>query len=346
MNDQKKSPKIVLITGGAGFIGSNFISYLLDQYSGFRIINFDKLTYAGNLLNLIGYENNPSYFFVKGDISNYKELKTTFEEFNPQIVVHFAAESHVDRSYLNPSQFLETNILGTQNILELSRESKVEKFIHISTDEVYGSVEEGLADERANLVPSNPYAVSKAAADLLILSANKCWNQKVDIIRSCNNFGPYQFPEKLIPMAINNLLKNADIPIYGDGNNVREWLHVRDFCRAIDKIMHAPSTGEIFNVGSDVRVSNLTLISKIKERFPESTSKIIFMPDRKAHDKRYAINSQKFIKAFQWQPLSDFNKSIENTIEWYINHREWLDDIKSGKYSKYYETEYQKKNEA
>jgi dTDP-glucose 4,6-dehydratase len=324
-------PKIVLVTGGAGFIGSNFIRYLLHNYPDYKVINFDKLTYAGNLDNLTLVAETPNYAFVRGDIASQKDVKNVFEEFNPDYVVHFAAESHVDRSFNNPDLFLATNVLGTQMLLNYSHETEVEKFVYISTDEVYGSVQDKCG-EYSKLAPNNPYAASKAAADLLIRVAYQTYRLNVNTIRSCNNYGPYQFPEKLIPVIICNALKGKEIPIFGEGNNIRTWMHVDDHCRAIDLVLHNAPENQIYNVSTDDEWQNIELAKFILDTMDVSHELITYVPDRISHDYRYAMNSDKIRKQLGWQPAIDFKLGIEQTIGWYKNHQDWVEAIVSGEY--------------
>ncbi|MCF7794231.1 MAG: dTDP-glucose 4,6-dehydratase [Candidatus Cloacimonetes bacterium] len=324
--------KIVMVTGGAGFIGSNFIKYMLGKYPDCKVINFDKLTYAGNLENLIS---------VEGDVANALDIKNVFEQFNPDYVVHFAAESHVDRSIVNPDIFLTSNIIGTQILLNQSRENKVKKFVQISTDEVYGSLPTGIASkEDDKLNPNNPYAASKASADLLIRVAHQTFKQPVNIIRACNNYGPFQFPEKLIPLMIVNSLLNEELPLYGDGQNIREWLHVNDHCKAIDLVLHKGIPGETYNVGTGDNWENLKLVEHLLQKFPESKSHIQFVLDRQGHDFRYALDSSKIQNELGWKPEVKFEDGLQETIEWYVNHQEWIEDIRTGNYLKYYDTNY------
>jgi len=333
--------KIILVTGGAGFIGSNFIRYLMGKYSKYKIINFDKLTYAGNLNNLSSIEENPNYVFVKGDVADNRDVKNVFEEFNPNYIVHFAAESHVDRSILNPDIFLKTNILGTQILLNQARENSVEKFVHISTDEVYGSLEIPIScDENRKIAPNNPYAASKASADLLVRVAHQTFGQFVNIIRCCNNYGPFQFPEKFIPIIIWNTLKNTEIPIYGDGKNIRDWIHVDDHCKAIDLVLHKGKSGEIYNVGANNEWQNLKLVEFILDELYASKNLIEFVEDRKGHDFRYSIDSSKIKEELGWKSSIDFNDGLKQTINWYKSHLDWIEEIHSGEYLDYYDKIY------
>lgn len=341
------SSKIVLVTGGAGFIGSNFIRYLLKKYPDYNIINFDKLTYAGNLTSLTTIEEDPHYVFVRGDVSNAKDVKNVFEEFNPNFVVHFAAESHVDRSILNPDIFLQTNILGTQILLNHARNHQIEKFVQISTDEVYGSIAKGEScGEESCLLPNNPYAASKASADFLIRVAHQTYGQRVNIVRSCNNYGAYQFPEKLIPLMIYNTITNDELPIFGDGRNIREWVHVEDHCAAIDLVLHNGRSGEIYNVGTGEEKENVKLVEYLLKQFPESTSHIQFILDRQGHDFRYSVKPDKLRKELGWKPKINFKEGIQQTIMWYKSHLDWIENIKSGEYMKYYKLTYESRMES
>jgi len=329
--------KIILVTGGAGFIGSNFIRYLVQKYPNFKIINFDKLTYAGNLNNLITIEDNANYVFFKGDVVDPKDVKTAFEQFSPDYVVHFAAESHVDKSLINPDIFLQTNVVGTQILLNYSREHKVQKFVQISTDEVYGSIQgDASVNEDASLKPNNPYSASKASADLLLRVAYQTYGQRVNIIRACNNFGPYQFPEKLVPVVIHNALNKLDIPVYGDGKNIREWIHVDDHCRAIDVIMQKGKSGETYNVGTGNKWRNIDLVEHILNKLNVGTNLISYVLDRQGHDIRYSVDSSKIRNELDWKPQIEFEVGLNQVITWYTNHLDWVEEIKSGVYMNYY----------
>ncbi len=340
--EEPAKSKIVLVTGGAGFIGSNFVRYILDTYTEYKVINFDKLTYAGNLNNLTSVEDNANYVFMKGDIANKKDVKNVFEEFNPDFVVHFAAESHVDRSIINPDIFLQTNIIGTQNLLNFAREHKIEKFVLVSTDEVYGSVENGRSSvEEDRMDPNNPYAASKAAAEFLIRVAHQTYGQRVNVVRSCNNYGKYQFPEKLIPIIINNAIKGNKIPIYGDGKNTRSWINVFDHCTAIDKVLHLGRAGEIYNVAADDECCNIDLAEKILKMMNKPLDLIEYVFDRPGHDFRYSVEASKLRNEFGWKPSVSFEDGLSETIEWYENHQDWIESILSGDYVNYYLENYE-----
>jgi len=333
--------KIILVTGGAGFIGSNFIRYLVKKYPNFKIINFDKLTYAGNLNNLTTIEENANYVFLKGDVADPKDVKTVFEQFNPDYVVHFAAESHVDKSIINPDIFLKTNIMGTQILLNYSREHKVQKFVQVSTDEVYGSIlGDGSVNEEAHIEPNNPYSASKASADLLLRVAYQTYGQRVNVIRACNNFGNYQFPEKLVPVIIHNALNNLEIPVYGDGKNIREWIHVEDHCRAIDIVMQTGKSGETYNVGTGNKWKNIDLVELILKKLNIKNDLITFVLDRQGHDRRYSVDSSKIRQELGWKPQIEFEEGLDQVIIWYKNHLDWIEEIANGKYMNYYDDIY------
>jgi len=310
-------PKTILVTGGAGFIGSHFIRYILRKYKDYRIINLDKLTYAGNLDNLKDIEKNSRYKFIKGDICNRNLVETIFKKEKPNFLVHFAAATHVDRSILNPKIFIKTNILGTQVLLETARRYGIEKFQHISTDEVYGSVKEGRFKEINPLLPNSPYSASKAGADFLVRSYFKTFNLPALISRSCNNFGPCQYPEKLIPLFIANLLKNRKVPLYASGENIREWVYVEDNCRAIDLVLHKGRLGEIYNIGSNCLKSNLEVTKMLLRLLNKDETFIKYVPDRPGHDFRYCLDTSKIRKELNWKPKYSFEKGIKKTIEFY-----------------------------
>ncbi len=351
---------IVLVTGGAGFIGSNFLNYMVKKHPKILFINLDKLTYAGNLENLKEIENYPNYIFIKGDIADKDLVKKIFEKYNPDRIVNFAAESHVDKSILNPESFIVTNIYGTYSLLENARffwKGDNELFIHVSTDEVYGSLgEEGYFYENTPYAPNSPYSASKASADFLVRAYFKTYKLPAVITNCSNNYGPYQFPEKLIPLMIINALNNKQLPIYGDGKNVRDWLFVIDHCKALELVMFYGKPGEKYNIGGNNEWENIAIVKKIcsilqekKEKgelshfknLPEKFESLItFIKDRPGHDKRYAICSEKIKKELGWQPETDFEDGLKYTIEWYINNMEWVKNVISGEYKKYYETWY------
>ena len=336
-----KSELTILVTGGAGFIGSNFIKYILDEYQDYKIVNLDKLTYCGNLDNLTAIENNPRYKFIKGDICD-SEIVDKIASEGLDAIVNFAAESHVDRSILDPTAFLRTSIQGTHTLLETAKKYKIKRFIQISTDEVYGSIEKGFFKETDLLSPSSPYSAAKAAADLLSLSYFKTYNLPVMVTRSTNNFGPYQYPEKIIPLFITNLLEDKKIPVYGDGLNTRDWLYVLDNCKAIDLVLHKGKEGEIYNIGGNNEKSNIELTRFILKELGKNEDYIEYIDDRPGHDRRYAVDCEK-IKKLGWNSKNDNSeKNIQNTILWYKNNEQWWKKIKTGEYLKYYKKQYNK----
>ncbi len=331
----------ILVTGGAGFIGSNFVRYMLQNYPGVKVINFDKLTYAGNLENLKDVENNPNYHFVKGDICNQELVEYIVQKFEVDVIVNFAAESHVDRSILGPEIFIRTNVLGTQVLLEVTKKFEIEKFIQISTDEVYGSLGPvGKFTEDMPLLPNSPYAASKASADLLCRAYFKTFGIPVIVTRCSNNFGPYQFPEKLIPLMIINALNDKPLPVYGDGKNVRDWIYVLDHCRAIDFVIQRGKPGEIYNIGASNEWQNIDIVKLILRKLGKSESLIKFVKDRPGHDRRYAMDWTKIKKELGWEPIYTFDEAITETINWYIQNEHWWQRIISGEYQKYYEVWY------
>ncbi len=331
----------MLITGGAGFIGSNFIRYILSKYSDCRIINLDKLTYAGNLENLSDVESSPNYRFVKGDICD-TELVDRILKDGIDAIVHFAAESHVDRSIHDPRIFVKTNVLGTQVLLESAFKFKIDRFIQVSTDEVYGTLgREGSFSESSPLQPNSPYSASKASADLLARAYFETFRVPVIITRCTNNFGPYQFPEKLIPLFITNALFNQSLPIYGDGLYVRDWIYVEDHCKALDIILHQGKVGEIYNIGGGNERTNLEITDLILKRLNKPKSLIKHVKDRPAHDRRYSLDCSKIKAELGWSPDTPFEEGIFRTVEWYVTHQEWWKKVKSGEYLKYYQKHYQ-----
>ncbi|MCW3788428.1 dTDP-glucose 4,6-dehydratase [Plebeiibacterium sediminum] len=349
--------KKILITGGAGFIGSHVVRLFVKNYPEYQIFNLDALTYAGNLENLKDIEAEPNYTFIKADIVDEALMKDLFEQYQFDGVIHLAAESHVDRSISDPLSFIKTNILGTVNLLNAARavwngnfEGKL--FYHISTDEVYGSLgEEGLFTETTAYDPRSPYSSSKASSDHLVRAYYHTYGMPVVVSNCSNNYGPNQFPEKLIPLAINNIKKMKSIPIYGKGENIRDWLYVIDHANAIDMIFHKGTTGETYNIGGINEWKNIDLIKKMcevldrkLEREPgTSASLITFVKDRAGHDMRYAIDSSKLMKELGWKPSLQFEEGIEKTIEWYLENEEWMNRITDGTYEKYYESQYEKR---
>jgi dTDP-glucose 4,6-dehydratase len=332
----------LLVTGGCGFIGSNFIMFMLEKYHDVHIVNLDLLTYAGNLSNVRfapGYEGR--YEFIRGDISDSSCLgKLAFHGFDA--IVNFAAESHVDRSIMDASDFVRTNVGGTQTLLDFSRDFRISRFLQISTDEVYGSLtaDDPPFTESNHLRPNSPYAASKAAADLLVRAYHKTYGLDVVITRCSNNYGPFQFPEKLVPLMITNALHNQALPVYGDGMNVRDWIHVKDHCRAIDLVIRKGVSGEVYNVGGQSELQNIRIVKAILKKLDRPQSLITLVKDRPGHDRRYAMNFDKLSKELGWRPEISFQEGLSETIEWYIGNENWWKEIKSGDYLQYYEKWY------
>ncbi|MFE6794620.1 dTDP-glucose 4,6-dehydratase [Paenibacillus chitinolyticus] len=330
----------LLVTGGAGFIGSNFVLYMLKKYPDYQIINLDALTYAGNLENLKSVENHPNYRFLKGDISDSRAVKQAFD-FGVDVVVNFAAESHVDRSILDPGIFVQANVMGTQVLLDAAKAHGVTKFVQVSTDEVYGSLgETGLFSETTPLAPNSPYSASKAGGDMLVRAYHETFGMPVNITRCSNNYGPYQFPEKLIPLMIANALDEKALPVYGDGLNIRDWLYVEDHCSAIDLVLHSGRNGEVYNIGGNNERTNLVIIQTILAALGKSEQLITFIQDRPGHDRRYGIDASKITAELGWQPKHNFESGIQETIKWYLDNKDWWERIRSGAYQSYYEQQY------
>ena len=329
----------LLITGGAGFIGSNFIHYILGKYPTYKIINLDKLTYCGNLDNLREVEDNQNYKFIQGDICDREKIAEIFEDEKPDFVINFAAETHVDRSILDPHTFTETNVLGTHILLETAKKFGIEKFLHISTDETYGSVENGKFKEDDILAPNSPYSASKASADLLARSYYKTFSLPIIITRSSNNYGPYQFPEKVIPLFISNILENKKVPLYGTGKNIRDWIFVLDNCEGIDAVLHNGKIGEIYNIGGGNEVTNLELTKIILDELGKDESQIEYVEDRLGHDFRYALDIEK-AKKIGWEPKHSFEEAIRETIKWYLENKDWWEKLKQKEFDEYYEKQY------
>ena len=326
----------ILITGGVGFIGSNFIRYLLNKYPNYEIINLDKLTYSGNPENLRDAENNPNYKFTKGDICDSRIVDRAVKDCD--VIINFAAESHVDRSILGPESFIKTDIYGTYTLLEAARKHRIKRYIQISTDEVYGSIKKGSFKETDPLNPSSPYAASKASADLLCLSYFATYKLPVIITRSSNNYGPYQYPEKLIPLFVTNALEDKPLPLYGDGLNVRDWLYVLDNCRAIDLILHKGEIGEIYNVGADNERTNIEITKSVLKILGKSEDLIKKVKDRPGHDRRYSLDSSK-IRKLGWKPEYNFEKTLKETVDWYRNSESWWKKLKE-KQEEFYKKQY------
>lgn len=348
--------KTILVTGGAGFIGSNYILYMLKKHDDVRLINLDKLTYAGNLENLKSIEGNDRHIFVQGDIGDATLVRSLFEKYDITAVVNFAAESHVDRSIEDPGVFAETNVMGTVNLLTCARSawekedgSYLEgvKYLQVSTDEVYGSLgDTGFFTEETPLCPHSPYSASKASADMFVMAWHDTFGLPVNITRCSNNYGPFQFPEKLIPLMIHNACNKKHLPIYGDGLNVRDWLYVDDHCKAIDMVLRDGKNGEVYNVGGHNERTNIAIVEKVIALIcdkvdPEVNNTLIkYVADRKGHDRRYGIDPEKIRKDLGWQPDTPFEQGIELTIDWYLQNNEWLEDVTSGAYMEYYDTMY------
>lgn len=317
----------ILVTGGAGFIGSNFINYMIKKYPQYKFINYDALTYAGNLENVKQIAHNTNYTFVKGNILNKELIMAVLAENQINVIVHFAAESHVDTSICHSALFIKSNIEGTHTLLEVARSSQIEKFVQISTDEVYGSLgKTGLFSEDSPLLPNSPYSASKAGADLLVRSYFETYGLNVNITRCSNNYGPFQFPEKLIPLLITNILRGKDLPIYGDGLNVRDWLHVYDHCSAIDLVIHKGIAGEVYNIGGNNERTNKEIVHLIIKKLGASAHSIKYVKDRLGHDFRYAINPEKIKNELGWKPIYTFEQGIDETIDWYVQNEIWWDN--------------------
>lgn len=333
--------KNILLTGGAGFIGSNFINYILNEHSDYNIINLDKLTYAGNLENLILSEGKKNYQFVRGDITNAELVNSLFQKYDINYVINFAAESHVDRSILGSEVFFRSNVLGTNVLLEAARKFNIEKFVQISTDEVYGSLgAEGLFTEDTPLHPNSPYSASKASADIMAMAFYHTYDVPVVITRCSNNYGPFQFPEKLVPLMIINSLNGKKLPIYGDGMNIRDWIYVIDHNKAIELVFEKGKIGEVYNIGANTEIPNIEIVKLILNKLGKSEEMIEFVKDRPGHDRRYAIDSSKIKNELGWEPHYSFEEAISKTIGWYIDNKNWWSRIISGDYQDYYETQY------
>lgn len=349
--------KVILITGGAGFIGSHLTRLFVTKYPGYKIVNLDKLTYAGNLENLKDIENKSNYTFVKGDIEDMVLVKKLFEKYSFTGVLHCAAESHVDRSITDPLAFVKTNVLGTASLLQVAKEAwkgdyEGKLFYHISTDEVYGSLgEEGFFTEETAYDPRSPYSASKASSDHFVRAYYHTYHLPVLISNCSNNYGPYHFPEKLIPLCIHNIIHNKPLPIYGKGLNVRDWLYVEDHVRAIDTIFHNGKVGETYNIGGHNEWKNIDIIKELSRQMDEKLGRkkgtseklITFVKDRAGHDMRYAIDATKLKNELGWKPSLQFEEGLSKTIDWYLNNEEWLNEVTSGNYQNYYEQQYEKR---
>jgi dTDP-glucose 4,6-dehydratase len=335
------SPKALLVTGGAGFIGSNFVRYVLANHLGVRVVNLDCLTYAGNLENLAEIAEDPRYTFVHGDIRRAQSCVETCREHGVDCIVHFAAESHVDRSITGPAEFVETNVNGTLSLLQAARQCGNLRFLQVGTDEVYGSLgPTGLFTEETPLDPHSPYSASKAAADHLVAAFGHTYGLPVITTRCSNNYGPYQFPEKMIPLMINNARQGKPLPVYGDGSNVRDWLYVEDHCRAIWMALTRGAAGRVYNVGGNSERTNLEVVKAILRHMGKPESLISFVKDRPGHDFRYAIDASRSKRELGWEPTFEFDTGLGRTIDWYLSNQPWLDHITSGAYKNYYEEMY------
>lgn len=348
--------KNILVTGGAGFIGSNFIKYVLEKNE-YNVINLDLLTYAGNLENLKDISNPDKYTFIKGDICDKDLVQSIFEKYDIDTVVNFAAESHVDRSIENPEIFLQTNVYGTVNLLEnakkywkIDKENKYSteykqgvKYLQVSTDEVYGALgKTGMFTEDTNIQPNSPYSASKASADLFVRAYHNTFGLPTNITRCSNNYGPYQFPEKLIPLMINNCIENKSLPVYGDGMQIRDWLHVKDHCTAIFTVLQKGKIGEVYNIGGNNEKANIEIVKLIINALGKSEDLITYVKDRPGHDRRYAIDNSKITNKLGWSPSYTFEQGIKETVQWFIDNQEWMKNIVSGDYMKYYDNMYKK----
>lgn len=345
----------ILVTGGAGFIGSNFLKYMLEKYPSYEIVNVDALTYAGNLENLSDIAGNPRYHFIRADIRDREKISKVFLKFKIDVVINFAAESHVDRSIEDPDVFLTTNIIGTQVLLDVAKKQwkcnpddkycneyrTGVKFLQVSTDEVYGALgATGMFTEDMPLKPNSPYSASKASADMIVRAYHKTFGLPMNITRCSNNYGPYQFPEKLIPLMINNCINNKELPVYGDGMQIRDWLHVHDHCVAIDTVLHKGLDGEVYNIGGNNEKANIEIVKLIINVLGKSEKLIKYVKDRPGHDRRYAIDNSKITSQLSWQPSYTFDQGMKETIEWYLSNPDWIKNVVSGEYVKYYEKMY------
>lgn len=355
MKYKEQDMKTILVTGGAGFIGSNFLKIMVNKYPNYHFVNVDALTYAGNLENISDLTSLSNYSFYKIDIRDRLMIEKLFSENSIDVVINFAAESHVDRSIEEPEVFLTTNIIGTQNLLDVAKKywkinpndkycklyKEGVKFIQVSTDEVYGALgETGMFVESMPLMPNSPYSASKASADLIVRAYHETFGLPMNITRCSNNYGPYQFPEKLIPLMINNCLNDKDLPVYGDGMQIRDWLHVSDHCTAIDVVLHKGKIGEVYNIGGNNEKANIAIVKLIISALHKSESLIKYVKDRPGHDLRYAIDNTKITTELGWEPKYTFEQGIKETIDWYLNNQDWIRNILSGDYSTYYEKMY------
>lgn len=331
----------ILVTGGLGFMGSDFIRYMLDTYPNYKIVNLDKMTYAANIDNLKGYDSDPRYNLVVGDIASEDDVARAFKTGggNFDAIINFAAETHVDRSIQDPEAFLQTAVFGTYRLLEAAKAHKVDYYIQISTDEVFGEIEEGGFTEESPFQPRSPYSAAKAAGDMLVASYWNTYKVPAIVTHCCNNFGPFHYPEKLIPLAITNLIEGKAVPVYGDGKQVREWIFVRDHSRAIDFILHKGMPGEVYNIGSDHEQPNIETIKTILKELDLGEEMMEHVQDRPGHDRRYAIDSSK-LRSLGWEPQTTFEQGMKQTVRWYLDNKEWWQKIKSGEYLTYYKKQY------
>jgi dTDP-glucose 4,6-dehydratase len=331
----------ILVTGGAGFIGSNFLHDRLKNSSDDLFVNVDAITYAGNLENLKEISENENYIFEKANIENDLIIETICKKYNINGIINFAAESHVDRSISNSKPFINTNVLGTLNLLEISRKLEIENYLQVSTDEVYGSLgKTGAFTENSQIQPNSPYSASKASADHLVHSFGHTYDMNVKITRCSNNYGPFQFPEKLIPLMINNALENKDLPVYGDGKNVRDWLYVSDHCDAIWEVFNNGSSGEVYNIGGNCEKQNIEIVKLLLEMLDKPKSLIKYVKDRPGHDERYAIDNKKITSELNWEPKVSFSDGIKMTLDWYLQNKSWSDNVRSGAYLDFYQKWY------
>lgn len=319
----------IIVTGGAGFIGSNFVRHILNTYTDYKVVNLDLLTYAGNIHNLDDLKDNPNHVFVRGNITNRELVAHLIKEHGINAIVNFAAESHVDRSILDPGIFIETNVQGTLALLDVAKAYNIDKFVHVSTDEVYGSLgETGYFTEESQIAPNSPYSASKASSDMLVRAYHETYGMNVNITRCSNNYGPYHFPEKLIPLMITNGMDGEDLPIYGDGKNIRDWLHVTDHCAAIDLVLHKGKAGEVYNVGGHNERTNNEIVEIIVDKLKLPKERIKYVKDRLGHDRRYAIDPTKLEQELGWKPKYTFDTGIVETIDWYLNNEAWWRPLK------------------
>ena len=336
--------RTILVTGGAGFIGANFVRMRRDAEPDVRVVNLDKLTYAGNLGNLVGYDDHPRYRFVRGDICDVELVGSLLDEEGCESIVNFAAESHVDRSLVDPGTFINTNVTGTMVLLKAALDRKLERFMQVSTDEVYGSLgDTGMFTESSQIQPNSPYSASKAAADHLVHAFAHTFGLRVNITRCSNNYGPFQFPEKLIPLMINNALHDRPLPVYGDGMQIRDWLYVLDHCRAIWTVMNKAEPGAMYNVGGCNEKANIEVIRVLLDAVGKDDSLITYVADRPGHDRRYAIDASHIMTDLGWAPTVTFEEGMKKTIDWYLGNRPWLESVTSGDYQKYYDEMYGKR---